>query len=82
MSVSHYDIGTAGFSADSVTLTADIGADPLFVSSTNLHVQAGSPVVGAGIAVPGLTTDITGAMRPTRPPSAPTRARLPAPAPR
>ena len=63
VSVSHCDIGTAGFSADSVTLTANIGADPLFVSSTNLHVQAGSPVVGAGVAVPGLTTDITGAMR-------------------
>ena len=46
--------------------TGNFSADPAFVSGTapyDLQVRPGSPVVAAGVAVPGLTTDITGAIR-------------------
>ncbi len=35
-------------------------ADPMFVSSTDLHVQEGSPAIGAGVQVPGVITDFEG----------------------
>ncbi|HKK42590.1 MAG TPA: SwmB domain-containing protein, partial [Bacteroidales bacterium] len=35
-------------------------ANPMFVSSTDYHLQPGSPALGAGIKVPGLTTDYAG----------------------
>jgi len=35
-------------------------ANPLFVSSSDFHLQAGSPAIGKGIAITGLTTDYAG----------------------
>ena len=35
-------------------------ANPLFVSSTDYHLQAGSPAIGTGIKIPELTTDYAG----------------------
>jgi len=32
----------------------------MFVSSTDLHVQEGSPAIGAGVQVPGVITDFEG----------------------
>lgn len=41
-----------------------LSVDPLFVSATNLHLQnVTSPVMGKGIAIPGITTDIDGETR-------------------
>lgn len=37
--------------------------DPLFVSATNLHLQAGSPLIDAAVAGTGITTDIDGETR-------------------
>jgi uncharacterized repeat protein (TIGR02059 family) len=34
--------------------------DPLFVSSTNFHLQATSPAIGKGLTLAGLTTDYEG----------------------
>ncbi|QOJ27833.1 MAG: T9SS type A sorting domain-containing protein [Ignavibacteriales bacterium] len=45
-----------------------ISANPLFVSSTDLHLSANtSPVVGKGTALAGITMDIDGNMRDTIP---------------
>ncbi|MCM2322622.1 MAG: right-handed parallel beta-helix repeat-containing protein, partial [Oligoflexia bacterium] len=46
-----------GFDASS------INADPLFVSGTDLHIQAGSPAQGTGVAGLGVATDIDGQAR-------------------
>jgi uncharacterized repeat protein (TIGR02059 family) len=35
-------------------------ANPMFVSSTDYHVQQGSPAIGAGVAIPEVTTDLEG----------------------
>ena len=40
-----------------------IESDPMFNSSTDLHPQPGSPVIGAGTPIGGITTDITGFTR-------------------
>ena len=40
-----------------------IEADPLVISSTDLHLQEASPCVGAGTPVSGITTDIDGNLR-------------------
>ncbi|MCL6493715.1 MAG: T9SS type A sorting domain-containing protein [Ignavibacterium sp.] len=41
-----------------------ISADPLFVSGTDLHLSSTStPVLGKGIAIPGITTDFDGETR-------------------
>ena len=42
---------------------ASLSLDPLFTSATDLTPQSGSPVIGAGVSIPGITTDITGAPR-------------------
>ncbi len=34
--------------------------DPLFVSSSDFHLQAGSPAIGKGLSIAGLTTDYVG----------------------
>jgi hypothetical protein len=44
-----------------------LSVDPLFVSPTNLHIQASSPMVNAGIAVPGVTTDFDNQTRDAMP---------------
>ena len=41
--------------------------DPMFVSATDLHLQTSSPLVGMGIAIGGITTDIDGDTRPAVP---------------
>jgi len=43
--------------------TASVEADPLFVSTSDFHLQAASPARGAGVAV-GLTTDYLGSTVP------------------
>ncbi|MGK0639314.1 hypothetical protein [Schleiferia thermophila] len=67
--------GVLGFisSADVTTLTAwqtatgqdanSISADPLFNSNTNLSPQPGSPLVGAGTPISGITVDFLGTSR-------------------
>ena len=40
-----------------------LSVDPLFTSATNLAPQAGSPLLGAGVQVSGISTDFTGAPR-------------------
>ena len=42
-------------------------ANPRFVSTTDYHLQTGSPAIGAGIAFAGLTRDFDGAPRPSHP---------------
>lgn len=37
-----------------------IPSDPLFFSTDNLHVQGGSPALGSGISIPGITVDYEG----------------------
>jgi hypothetical protein len=51
-------------------LTSNVNADPKFVTpGSDFHLQSGSPAIGAGVAVSGLTRDIDGRLRPN-PPSA------------
>lgn len=38
-------------------------ANPRFISTTDYHLQNGSPAIGAGIAITGLTRDFDGALR-------------------
>ncbi len=40
-----------------------LNADPLYVSDSNLVPQTGSPLISAGTAISGFTTDVTGAIR-------------------
>ncbi len=35
-------------------------ANPLFISSTDFHLQSGSPAIGKGLKIAGLTTDFEG----------------------
>jgi trimeric autotransporter adhesin len=42
---------------------ASLSLDPMFISATDLAPQTGSPLLEAGIPVPGITTDFTGAPR-------------------
>lgn len=46
--------------AAAYTGTGNINADPLFVSATDLRLQAGSPCRNTGAAITGRTTDILG----------------------
>ncbi len=46
----------------------NIDADPLFVNApSDLHLQAGSPCVGAGLLIAGVLTDKDGSTRPNPP---------------
>ena len=40
-----------------------LSANPLYVSTTDLHVMAGSPLINAGTPIAGITTDIDGQTR-------------------
>ena len=40
-----------------------ISVDPLFTSTTNLSILGGSPAIGAGTSITGITTDINGSTR-------------------
>jgi len=49
-------------------LTKSVNADPKFVANgSDFHLQTGSPAIGAGVAIPGLTRDIDGRLRPNPP---------------
>lgn len=53
---------TAGLNI--VNTGPDITSDPLFVNApSSFALQLGSPCIGAGVAISGITTDITGATR-------------------
>lgn len=40
-----------------------ISADPLYSSNSDLRPQLGSPLIGAGVPVAGITTDVLGVLR-------------------
>ena len=42
------------------TTQNNLTSDPLFVSSSDFHLQSGSPAIGKGLAITGLTTDYAG----------------------
>ena len=44
-----------------------ISVNPLVVSTTDLHLQAGSPLLGQGVSIAGITTDFDGETRPATP---------------
>ncbi len=44
-----------------------LSVDPLFVSPTNLHLQGTSPMINAGTAIPGVTTDFDNQTRDAMP---------------
>jgi hypothetical protein len=54
-----------GVGAGPSQTTGNINADPLFVngSAANFQLQQGSPAIGAGVAIAGLTMDILGTAR-------------------
>jgi hypothetical protein len=43
--------------------TNSLAVNPLFVSATDLHLQAASPMINAGTPITGITTDIDGDIR-------------------
>ena len=51
---------TAGLTPTNVTNDVGIISDPLFISSTDFHLQTGSPAIGTGVSISGLTTDYEG----------------------
>jgi uncharacterized repeat protein (TIGR02059 family) len=56
-------INTAYFSSitpTNYTNSNNLTSNPLFVSSSDFHLQAGSPAIGKGIAVSGSTNDYSG----------------------
>ncbi|MEZ5425308.1 MAG: Calx-beta domain-containing protein [Pyrinomonadaceae bacterium] len=46
-----------------------LAVDPVFVSATDLHIQMGSPMIGAGVAIPAITDDFDGDPRPAMNPA-------------
>ncbi len=66
VSFNHCDVGGGLPAGDGYAdAGGNLAADPLFVSAANgdLHLQAGSPCLGAGTPVNGLSTDKDGAPR-------------------
>ena len=53
-------IAFSGVSPTNYTNSNNITSNPLFVSSTDYHLQPGSPAIGAGIYIPGLIADLAG----------------------
>ena len=66
-SVSAINSDLAGPVAPGLTLTNCIDADPLFVSTTDFHLQSTSPALGAGTSTGAPATDLDGTTRPTSP---------------
>jgi hypothetical protein len=50
----------SGITPSNYTNTSNYTTDPLFVSSSDFHLQAGSPAIGKGIKIAGITTDFAG----------------------
>jgi uncharacterized repeat protein (TIGR02059 family) len=50
----------SGNAASNSEFLNNLTSDPLFVSSTNFHLQTGSPAIGKGLTISGLTTDYDG----------------------
>ena len=44
-----------------------LSVNPQFVSATNLHLQLSSPLLGVGVTISGITTDIDGDLRQSPP---------------
>ena len=65
-SASHCDIA-GGLPSGVTDSGGNVNADPLFVSATDLHLQAGSPCLGAGTPADAPTTTIDGRPRPNSP---------------
>jgi len=42
------------------TVQNNLTSNPLFVSTSDFHLQAGSPATGKGLAISGITTDFSG----------------------
>jgi uncharacterized repeat protein (TIGR02059 family) len=53
-------INLGGITPSSYTSTPNYTSDPLFVSATDFHLQSGSPAIGKGVAISGVTTDYAG----------------------
>jgi hypothetical protein len=45
------------------TISNNLVTDPKFISSSDYHLQPNSPAIGAGVAIPGVTTDFDGRPR-------------------
>jgi len=56
--------GAAAPSGAGITLTGAKSGSPLFVSSSDLHIQASSPAVSAGASVSPVEADFAGVYRP------------------
>jgi uncharacterized repeat protein (TIGR02059 family) len=53
-------INLGGITPSSYTNTPNYTTDPLFVSATDFHLQSGSPAIGKGVAISGVTADYAG----------------------
>jgi len=53
-------VNLGGITPSSYTSTPNYTSDPLFVSATDFHLQSGSPAIGKGVAISGVTTDYSG----------------------
>ena len=53
-------VNLGGISPSSYTNSPNYTSDPLFVSATDFHIQSGSPAIGKGAVISGVTTDYAG----------------------
>ena len=57
-----------GATGQDTTFAPDsLSSDPLFVSTTDLHIQSGSPAKDAGTTIAAVTNDFDGEARPGGP---------------
>jgi uncharacterized repeat protein (TIGR02059 family) len=54
------DPSISGNSVSNYTFTSNLTSNPLFVSSTDFHLQTSSPAIGKGLTLAGQTTDYEG----------------------